>query len=69
MLQYGLDRPDVLDDRITPATDIYPGAVTNAVLVAGHIQHVAAWTGIRNRIVRLLVRDYDQAVILFLDLP
>ena len=36
-----LQSADVLDDRLTPAINMRPLAVAHAVLVAGHIDHVA----------------------------
>ena len=55
---------DVLDDRLAPAVDVRPLAVADAVLVAGHVDHVALALRRGHRVVRLLVGDDDQAVVL-----
>jgi hypothetical protein len=49
-----LQRADVLDDRIAPAINVHPLAVTDTVLVAGHINHVRL-LGERSRSDRLRI--------------
>src|SRR6476660_8570178 len=61
-----LSGADVLDHRITPAIDVHPLAVAHAILEAGHVDHVATRLRVWHCIVRLLVRDHDQAVVLFI---
>src|SRR5580698_4128900 len=57
-----LQRADVLDNRLSPAVDVRPLAVANAVLVAGHVDHVTFTLRPRHGVVRLLVSDRDQAI-------
>src|SRR5882724_12702186 len=68
LFQRRLGRADVLDHRIAPAVDMHPLAVTHSVLEAGHVDHVATRLGVRHGVVRLLVRDHDQAVVLLVNL-
>jgi hypothetical protein len=62
-LRRPLQRADVLDDRLAPAVDVRPLAIANAVLVAGHVDHVALAARRGHRVVRLLVGDDDQAIV------
>src|SRR5882762_1683948 len=61
-------RTDVLHNGVTPAVDVRPWAVADTVLVAGNIDHVALASRPRHMIVSLLVRDYDDPVVLSPDL-
>src|SRR5579871_2209352 len=58
-----LQRADVLDHRLAPAVDVRPLAVADAVLVAGHVDHIALAARRWHRVVRLLVGDDDQAIV------
>src|SRR5258706_5132382 len=61
-------RTDVLHNGVTPAVNVRPWTVADTVLVAGNIDHVALASRPRHMIVSLLVRDYDDPVVLFPEL-
>src|SRR5437016_1224772 len=61
-----LQRADVLNDRLAPAVNVRPLAVADAVLVAGHIDHIALALRRGYSVVRLLVGDNDQAIVALL---
>src|SRR5947209_20266436 len=65
LLRHLLQRADVLHDRLAPSIDVVPRAVTHAVLEAGHVDHVPAALRRRHLVVRLLIGDHNEAVILF----
>src|SRR5258708_7464489 len=68
LVQHRLGRADVLYDRLAPSIDVHPASVTDAVLVAGHIDHVATRLRIGYSVVRLLVGEHDQTIVLLVDL-
>ena len=59
-----LQRADVFNDCLAPTIDVHPLAVTDAVLVAGHVDQVTLASGRGYLVMRLLVGDHDQAVAL-----
>ena len=62
-LDDALQFADVVDDGLTPSIDVDPGSVTNTVLSRGDVDHVSAVAGCGDAVVRLLVGDDDEAVV------
>src|ERR1700747_64388 len=54
---------DVLEDGLAPAVDVDPRTVPDTVAGAGHVNHVAGAARGGDAVVRLLVRDDDDAVV------
>lgn len=54
---------DVLEDGLAPAVDVDPRTVANTIAGAGDVNHLTATAGRGDPIVRLLVRNDDDAVI------
>src|ERR1700749_4324106 len=57
-------RRDPRDHRFREAVDTLPVAVSDAVLIRGHVDHVSHALRRGNMSVRLLVREHDQAIAL-----
>src|SRR6266851_3101792 len=68
LVQHRLGRADVLDDRLAPSIDVHPAPVTNAVLVAGHVDHVTTRLRAGHGVVRLLVGQHDQTIVVLVEL-
>jgi hypothetical protein len=65
----GFKGTQVIDDCLTPAIDVGPGAVADAVLCACYVDYVATAMRCRDAVVRLLVGDDDDAVIRLSEAP
>src|SRR5580704_705763 len=63
-ISLNFEAANVIDHRLTPAIDVRPRAIANAVLRARYVDHVTAAVRRRYTVVRLLIGDNDDAVIL-----
>ena len=59
----------VIDDCLTPAIDVRPGAIADAVPRTCHVDYITAAMWRRYTVVRLLVGDHDDAVIRIAQAP
>ena len=59
-----LKRCNVVDDGLAPAVNVHPCSVSNAILVRGDVYHIALAVGCRDTVMRLLIGDDDDAVVL-----
>src|ERR1700722_6028973 len=63
LVPLSFEATNIIDNRLAPAVDMRPGAIADTVSCARYIHHIAASVRSRHPVVRLLIGDYDDAVI------
>jgi sigma54-dependent transcription regulator len=58
-----VDRSDEIHNGSTSPVDMNPRSATDAILVARHVDHIAAANRRRHAVTRLLVADHDEPVV------
>src|SRR5580704_12572993 len=58
-----LELADVVDDSLAEAVDVHPRAVAHTVACRSYVDHVALAARSANTVVRLLIRNNDDAVV------